>query len=205
LTPSSKVNYDQGQIVNLIQNDADKIMGFTWELAEIFTLPVILGYCIIFLFKLLGWSFLSGLTVFAIGGIVNLYISKKIKDLDLEKKEKIDKRLNYTTEALNNIKTLKFYQWIDIFQKEVEKRRDAEQKVLYRIINLLCFMWAFGTFFPAMMSTVSLYTYVATKNTIDLATAFTVLIFFDKISHPMEALPWVINNTLELLVSIKRI
>jgi len=148
---------------------------------------------------------MSGLVVFAIGGMVNVYISRKIKDLDLEKKEKVDKRLNHTTESLNNIKTLKFYQWIDIFQTEVEKRRDAEQKILYRIINLLCFLWAFGTFFPAMMSTVSLYTYVASGKTIDLATAFTVLIFFDKISQPMSAVPWLINNTLQLLVSMKRV
>jgi len=58
---------------------------------------------------------MSGLAVFAIGGMVNIYISRKIKDFDLKKKEKIDKRLNHTTESLNNIKTLKFYQWIDIF------------------------------------------------------------------------------------------
>jgi ABC-type multidrug transport system fused ATPase/permease subunit len=56
-----------------------------------------------------------------------------------------------------------------------------------------------------MMSTLSLYTYVASKNTIDLATAFTVLIFFDKLSQPMSQVPWLINNTLELLVSMKRV
>jgi ABC-type multidrug transport system fused ATPase/permease subunit len=56
-----------------------------------------------------------------------------------------------------------------------------------------------------MMSTVSLYTYVASGQMIDLATAFTVLIFFDKISQPMSAVPWLINNTLQLLVSMKRV
>ena len=56
-----------------------------------------------------------------------------------------------------------------------------------------------------MMSVVSFYTNVSFDNTIDLATAFTVLILFDKINNPMIMLPIIIGNTLELLVSLKRI
>ena len=39
----------------------------------------------------------------------------------------------------------------------------------------------------------------------DLSTAYTVLIFFDKIREPMIALPWVITTTLELMVSMRRL
>ena len=52
---------------------------------------------------------MSGMVVFVIGGIVNAVISAKVKKLDMQKKKKIDKRINHTTESLNNIKTLKFY------------------------------------------------------------------------------------------------
>lgn len=62
---------------------------------------------------------MTGLAVFAIGGVVNISLSKKIKALRLQKNEGVDKRINHTTESLNNIKTLKFYQWIDIFQTEI--------------------------------------------------------------------------------------
>ena len=148
---------------------------------------------------------MSGMVVFVIGGIVNAVISAKVKKLDMQKKKKIDKRINHTTESLNNIKTLKFYQWTGIYQTEIEKRRLTEQKFLYRLINLFCILWAFGNLFPKLMSTVSLYTYIASMNTIDLATAFTVLIFFDKITQPMNAVPWLVTNTMQLLVSMKRI
>jgi ABC-type multidrug transport system fused ATPase/permease subunit len=106
---------------------------------------------------------------------------------------------------LNNIKTLKFYQWIGTFQKEVEKRRMTEQKSLYRIIHILCYVWAFSTLFPAMMSTLTFYTSILFGHTIDLATAFTALIFFDLIRGPLEALPWIINSLLELTTSMKRV
>lgn len=56
-----------------------------------------------------------------------------------------------------------------------------------------------------MMSTVSFYTNVVSGNTIDLATAVTVLLLFDKITNPMVMLPIIVGNTLELIVSLKRI
>lgn len=78
-------------------------------------------------------------------------------------------------------------------------------KVVTRQIHLLCIMWALGSFFPSLMSTLSFYTNIFLGNTIDLATAFTVLIFFDKIRGPMNGLPQIINNTLEMLTSLTRI
>ena len=80
-----------------------------------------------------------------------------------------------------------------------------QQKKMWRIYFLLSILWASGTFIPKMMSVVSFYTNVSFDNTIDLATAFTVLILFDKINNPMIMLPIIIGNTLELLVSLKRI
>lgn len=56
-----------------------------------------------------------------------------------------------------------------------------------------------------MMSTLSFYAKVMTGKSIDLATAFTVLIFFDKITGPMQSLPWMISGFLQLIVSMKRI
>lgn len=37
-----------------------------------------------------------------------------------------DLRMNHTTEAINNIKTLKLYSWNSAFEKEIKKRRDRE-------------------------------------------------------------------------------
>jgi len=45
---------------------------------------------------------------------------------------RLGKRLNSTTESLNNIKTLKFYQWSGIFQTEIQERRESEMKVVTR-------------------------------------------------------------------------
>lgn len=143
--------------------------------------------------------------MFLFGAIINAFISKGVQKGNEKKQKLIDKRLNYTTEALNNIKTLKFYQWTKIFQEEIEKRREAELMQINRIRILLCILWSTLSFFPNTMSTASLYLNIKLGRTIDLATAYTVLIFFDKIRGPMSALPWIITATLELLVSMSRL
>jgi len=110
----------------MIQSDTDKIIGFTWHMVELVTIPLKLVYCTVFLSHLLGYAFLGGVAVFAVGGVINTVISKGIQNGDKKKQKLKDKRLNYTTEALNNIKTLKFYQWTEVFRAEIEKRREAE-------------------------------------------------------------------------------
>ena len=62
-----------------------------------------------FLYKLLGVSFMAGLGVLFIGGGINVCISKCINTRNKKKQKLKDKRLNTTTEAISNIKTLKFY------------------------------------------------------------------------------------------------
>jgi ATP-binding cassette subfamily C (CFTR/MRP) protein 1 len=204
-TASTKGGFGQGEVFNLIQSDTNKIIAFSWHLVNFVTIPVTLVYCTMFLTHMLGYAFLGGFAMFFIGAIINTLLAKGIQKGNKKKQKLIDRRLNYTTEALTNIKTLKFYQWTSIFEAEIEKRREAELKQLNRIRILLCVMWSTLAFFPNLMSTASLYLNIKMGNTIDLATAYTVLIFFNKIRDPMISLPWVITSMLELLVSMKRL
>ena len=181
------------------------MIGFTWHLVDFLAIPIKLTYCTIYLTYMLGYAFLGGVALFLIGAILNTCISKSIQKRSKKRQKLTDKRLNHTTEALNNIKTLKFYQWTSIFQEEIENRREAELKQVNRIRILMCILWSTNSFFPNTMSTASLYFNIKMGRTIDLATAYTVLIFFDMITDPMNSLPWLINSTLELLVSMKRV
>ena len=116
-----------------------------------------------------------------------------------------DKRMNYTNEALANIKTLKFYSWIDSFENEIQKRRRNEMKSMKKIAIWLTLLIASIYFFPNILSSVVFTTYIGTGHTIDLATAFSVLVFFDLIIEPMINLPLFISVFVDFRVSMKRI
>jgi hypothetical protein len=55
------------------------------------------------------------------------------------------------------------------------------------------------------MSSVTFYVSIASGNTIDLATIFTSLMFFDKIRYKIQIVPNLILNIIDLKVSLKRI
>jgi len=37
----------------------------------------------------------------------------------------MDNRMNYTNEAITNVKALKLYSWTDVFEQEIKRRREV--------------------------------------------------------------------------------
>jgi hypothetical protein len=59
--------------------------------------------------------------------------------------EKVDARVSAATESLNNIKMLKLYSWTERFEQTINEKREVEQGIYWRRINV------------AMVSVTSLY------------------------------------------------
>ena len=60
-------------------------------------------------------------------------------------------------------------------------------------------------FFPNILSSVVFATYIGTGNNLNLATAFTCLVFFDIIKEPIRQLPLFISSFIQFKVSMNRI
>jgi hypothetical protein len=108
-----------------------------------------------------------------------------------------DKRMNHTTEALQNIKLLKFYSWTDIFEEEIQARRVYEFKKYRAIAVQLALIICSLYFFPNILSSVVFSTYIGTGHSLDLATSFSVLVFFDLIKEPIRSLPLFMSSFIE--------
>ena len=122
-----------GKVVNLVSEDAVKINGMCHRMGRLPMLPLTFVVCFYYLFSILGMSFLSGMVVFAISMGVNYMLSQVVKKLDKEASRLDDLRMNHTTEALNSIKTLKFYQWTNLFEKEIITRKEKHVATKYKL------------------------------------------------------------------------
>ena len=60
-------------------------------------------------------------------------------------------------------------------------------------------------FLPSALSATVFTTYIGTGHSIDLASAFTILIYFNMIKEPMAQLPLFMTRFVQLLVSMRRI
>jgi ABC-type bacteriocin/lantibiotic exporter with double-glycine peptidase domain len=101
------------------------IFGLLFQMTDITQIPVVFIYTFTFLFYTLGLSFFSGVGVLLIAFVVNIIIGLQLEKLQKEIMVRKDKRMNHTTEAINNIKTLKFYSWTGIFEDEIQKKTCA--------------------------------------------------------------------------------
>jgi len=80
-----------------------------------------------------------------------------------------------------------------------------ELKSLRKQKIVLTFLISAVFFFPNLLSTVTFCVYIGTGHTIDLATAFSVIIFFDLIIEPMVNFPLMISSFVDFSVSMARI
>ena len=163
-------------------------------MGSVSTIPIVLIYSFTYLFYLLGLSFLAGLSVFAVALLVNFGLGMAIQVIDTKLMKRKDERMNHTTEALNNIKTLKFYCWTDAFEREIGKRREAELKTIKVQMFWIVLIITSINYFPNLLSTVVFSTFLGTGHTTTLANAFSILVFFGLIKEPLIELPWALSS-----------
>jgi ATP-binding cassette subfamily C (CFTR/MRP) protein 10 len=71
--------------------------------------------------------------------------------------------------------------------------------------RILAFLISAIFFFPNLLSTVVFSVFIVTGHKIDLATAFSVIVFFDLIIDPMISFPMMISSFVDFKVSMTRI
>lgn len=179
LTAATNKQFSSGEIVNFVQVDSEQLFYMCFDLTNIAQMPMVIIYSFTFLFYTLGLSFFSGIGVFIIAFASNVYIGLKLEKVNCELMKRKDLRMNHTTEALSNIKVLKFYSWTHIFEEEIHKRRVNEFKKYWEIAIWLALIITSLYFFSNILSSVVFTTYIGSGQTIDLATSFTCLIFFN--------------------------
>lgn len=122
---------------------------------------------------------------------------------DLMKKR--DDRTKLNSEVLSGIKIIKLQAWEESFQRRILQLRDVELRQLWRydvgalMSNLL---WGLT---PLLVTLTTFGLYVYLGNQLEVASALTALALFEILRFPLFMLPQVINNTVEAMVSLKRL
>ncbi|PWN47828.1 putative YBT1 [Violaceomyces palustris] len=201
------VRATDGQVVNLISVDVFKVSEICAYLHYLFPkTPITITLCVVYLVSLLGWSAVLGFAIFIISVPLQVFASSWFVKLQKQLLETTDQRLNLATEVLSCIKTVKFFAWERSFNERMDATRQKELKVLsYRFMA-----WLLNTF--TYMGTPMLVTCVTFgahtkifKQTLTAETTFTALALFNTLRNPLDALPDMVVQTLNSLVSVRRI
>ncbi|KAI0468647.1 ABC transporter [Xylaria cf. heliscus] len=195
-----------GKILNLMKSDVYEVAQRFWDFAGLITTPLQLVLSFVFLWKLLGWSCLLGLTWFIVlqfvsaGCIRRLYLNEKLR------RTASDLRINATSQFIEAIRPLRWYDWQYRWLDTIMDSRAAELHL--RIVTGL---WniaisatnlAGSTLFPVF--TFFAYTYVA-KQPLTIDTAFPALQLFTMLENSLKEIPNLVSMLLNAYVSLDRI
>ncbi|TFK44030.1 multidrug resistance-associated ABC transporter [Crucibulum laeve] len=204
-TEEGKSGADIGKIVNLMEGDAGQLSETIAEAHEIYGAPLEVLIAAVYLYQLLGTSAFTGFTVMVLFWPVNRFISARGTRIRQSLSAVRDRRTAALAELIGAIKFIKLFAWEEHWIKRVLDIRESELR--WRIksrINSLIFnvLWLLT---PALISIISLLTYVLRGNEMTVGTGFTAIALFHMIQNPISTIPTWVVRIIQTGVSLDRI
>ena len=129
LSGATNKNFDKGEIISVLEHSCHKINQVFELFHHALEIPLIMITSLINIYSLFGYSMFVGLGVLTVTMTLSYYMNKFIDEKGKKHRDINKKRINYTTEALSNIKAIKFYNWTDIFANLIQKTRVEEHNL----------------------------------------------------------------------------
>lgn len=146
------------------------------------------------MYNLLGVSAVAGAGPLVIIIIINAILAKKIADIEAEFMDAEDYRIELTTEAIHNIKTIKLTGWETLFLSKIKQAREKElslQKKFY-ILDICSDMVIYLA--PVLLIGTMLTVFIVLGHTVQPSIVFTILLIFENIKGELYEIPYIIGS-----------
>lgn len=196
-----------GNVINLMSIDSYKI-GDAMSNLHLLTIqaPVQIIITIVMLYRILGWSAFSGLSIMLLTIPFNITLSKGLVHNQEKMMASTDQRIHASNDLFRNIRTVKFFAWERHFRAIVNDARRMELKGLrYRFVLWAAFNTAWFAV-PALMTLISLTCYTMLEGkTLRPSLAFASVSMFTLLCVPLGNVGHVLAQVNEAGVSLRRI
>jgi len=195
-----------GKILNLMRGDVYEVSQRFWDFPSIVTKPLQLCVAIYLLWELIGASVLLGIAWIVLLQALNAVIVRILLAMSKSRRQATDDRLQATTQFVEAIRHLRWYDWQDKWLEGIMKARRRE---LY--IRIKSSLWsmgitatnlAAGALFPVF--SFFAYTYIAHRP-LRIDIAFPALALFNLLESSMKEVPQLITVWLDATVAMGRL
>ena len=196
----------EGDLINYFQTDTEALGSFFLQISKIIVYPFQLFTYFVILYKIFHIAFFFGISTLIILIIISVVIQTLyIKNQYNYLKEK-DKRINFTSQTVKNIKELKLLQWEDTFKDVINKKRQKEMIFMRKRLNYSLSVITVHWIMPLLLCLSTIGAYVKINNKfLDIADLMTALEIFDSIRGPIVNLPDRIREIINAYVSMNRL
>uniref|UniRef100_A0A8D0D9C1 ATP binding cassette subfamily C member 12 n=1 Tax=Sander lucioperca TaxID=283035 RepID=A0A8D0D9C1_SANLU len=194
-----------GEIISVLTSDGHKLFEAVLFGSFLIATPVLFIVCTIYACYILGYTALTGVSIyliflpvqFGLAKLINIFRSKSILITD--------SRVRTVNEILSSIKLIKMYAWEDSFEKKIAGLRKNEKKEFQRTSYVQNANNSITSIVPALacIPTFILHTMLGLKlNTSD---AFTTIAVFNAMRFALALLPLVVKSLADAAVSLTRL
>ncbi|KAG0498143.1 hypothetical protein HPP92_002834 [Vanilla planifolia] len=205
LSSSAKLIHSSGEITNYVTVDAYRIGEFPFWFHQTWSTSFQLCIALLILYNAVGIATIAAMAVIILTVACNAPLAKLQHKFQTRLMEAQDDRLKALTEALVNMKVLKFYAWKNKFKKVIEGLRDVECKwlkafQLRRAYNSFLF-WSS----PVLVSAATFSACYFLEIPLNATNVFTFVATLRMVQDPVRKIPDVIGVVIQAKVAFNRI
>ncbi|KAG0093525.1 hypothetical protein BGZ93_009964 [Podila epicladia] len=193
-------------IANLVAVDIRKMEDPISYFFFLYSYPIQFLFASYQLYRLLGYAAVVGIGFMVATYPIPARLYSMIMDIFKEIMSAKDERMDALNEMLSAIRIVKFFGWESKFQEKITAAREKElerTRALYKQIVLAELVWII---MPILNIVVVLLSYTKIfGHDISASKVFTTLALFNIVRNAINNLPWSVKNTMQAIVSLKRI
>ncbi|KAG0023260.1 hypothetical protein BGZ81_008188 [Podila clonocystis] len=193
-------------IANLVAVDIRKMEDPISYFFFMYSYPIQFLFASYQLYRLLGYAAVVGIGFMVATYPIPAKLYSMIMDIFKEIMSTKDERMDALNEMLSAIRIVKFFGWESKFQEKITAAREKElerTRASYKQIVLAELVWII---MPILNIVVVLLSYTKLfGHDISASKVFTTLALFNIVRNAVNNLPWAVKNTMQAVVSLKRI
>ncbi|XP_032671366.1 probable multidrug resistance-associated protein lethal(2)03659 [Odontomachus brunneus] len=195
-----------GQMVNFLSSDITRLETSLIDLHYIWIAPIQMVMILYFMFPLVGWSGLLGMSVLLLFIPFEAFLARKIIPLTLKMAERSDHRLRLMNQVIAGLQVIKMYVWEIPFANLVEKARKREMNVIKKFSILKQLALTLDCYVPRLCLFVTVLSYVLFGNFINAEKVYLVTAYFNVLRNSMIfGFAMGLHQLVQVLVSSRRL
>jgi ABC-type multidrug transport system fused ATPase/permease subunit len=205
LSSRSRQGNSSGELINVVNLDAECVGNFNWSMHELWLLPVKITLAMVILYSTLGLAAFAALAATVLTMLANIPLGRIEQNYQEKTMNAKDARMNAMSEILQNMRILKLQGWELIFLSKIKELRKVEMNWIKKYVYTSSMLISVFFGAPAFVAMITFGTCILFGIPLETGKVLSALATFRQLQGPIHSLPDTISSIIQTKVSLDRI
>lgn len=205
LSSQSRQSSSSGELINVVNLDAECVGNFNWSMHELWLLPVQITLAMVILYSTLGLAAFAALAATVLTMLVNIPLGRIEQNYQEKTMNAKDARMSAMSEILQNMRILKLQGWELIFLSKIKELRTVEMNWIKKYVYTSSMLISVFFGAPAFVAMITFGTCILFGIPLETGKVLSALATFRQLQGPIHSLPDTISSIIQTKVSLDRI